>query len=52
VGNTGGLGGVFGPLYAVGHALPFPEARPYSPSIRYRLFNFFGSLAQKFTSKK
>ena len=25
-GNTGGLGGVFGLFYAIGYALPFPEA--------------------------
>ena len=32
VGNTGGLGGIFGPLVAIGKPLPFPEARPYKPS--------------------
>ena len=34
-GNTGGLGGVFGLFYAIGYALPFPEAQPYSPSPVY-----------------
>ena len=34
-GNTGGLGGVFGLFYAIGYALPFPEAQPYSPSPLY-----------------
>merc|ERR1712031_121028 len=34
-GNTGGLGGVFGLLYAIGKGLPFPEAQPYQPSIIY-----------------
>merc|ERR1719451_140785 len=34
-GNTGGLGGVFGLFYAIGYALPFPEAQPYSPSPFY-----------------
>eukprot|EP00471_Norrisiella_sphaerica_P004296 CAMPEP_0184479038 /NCGR_PEP_ID=MMETSP0113_2-20130426/899_1 /TAXON_ID=91329 /ORGANISM="Norrisiella sphaerica, Strain BC52" /LENGTH=264 /DNA_ID=CAMNT_0026857021 /DNA_START=95 /DNA_END=886 /DNA_ORIENTATION=+ len=29
VGNTGGLGGVFGYLYAIGKPLPFPEAQPW-----------------------
>ena len=26
IGNTGGLGGVFGIFYALGYGLPFPEA--------------------------
>ena len=47
IGNTGGLGGIFGPLVAIGKPLPFPEARPYKPSLRYRLFNWFGSLMQR-----
>ena len=34
-GNTGGLGGVFGLFYAIGYALPFPEAQPFSPSPLY-----------------
>ena len=34
-GNTGGLGGVFGLFYAIGYALPFPEAQPYAPSPLY-----------------
>ena len=34
-GNTGGLGGVFGLFYAIGYALPFPEAQPWSPSPVY-----------------
>ena len=34
-GNTGGLGGVFGLFYAIGYALPFPEAQPYKPSPLY-----------------
>lgn len=34
-GNTGGLGGVFGLLYAIGLALPFPEAQPWTPSPLY-----------------
>jgi len=51
VGNSGGLGGIFGPLYAIGKGLPFPEAKPYSKSIQFRLFSFFGSLIQKLSSK-
>ena len=32
LGNTGGLGGVYGILYAIGYGLPFPE-----PSAAIRL---------------
>lgn len=38
VGNTGGLGGIYGILYAIGYGLPFPEARPWKASPFYRLF--------------
>ena len=34
VGNTGGLGGLYGVLYAIGKPLPFPEARPWKMSKR------------------
>ena len=40
VGNTGGLGGVFGILYAIGKPLPFPEAQPYRKSLLFRLFSW------------
>ena len=52
VGNSGGLGGIFGPLYAIGKPLPFPEARPWSPTLQYRLFNFVGSLATKLSKTR
>jgi hypothetical protein len=48
IGNSGGLGGVFGPLYAIGRGLPFPEARPWKKSWQYSIFTFIGSLASKF----
>jgi len=35
LGNTGGLGGVFGLFYAIGKPLPFPEANPWKISKRY-----------------
>jgi hypothetical protein len=39
IGNTEGVGGVFGILKAVGKPLPFPEAqRLYTPSLRYEAF--------------
>lgn len=37
IGNTGGLGGLFGFLYAVGNPLPFPEGKPWAPSMRLSL---------------
>lgn len=52
VGNTGGLGGIFGFLYGVGQGLPIPECKPYKPSLRFRLFNFIGSVASRFRKKK
>ena len=44
VGNTGGLGGLYGVLYAIGKPLPFPEAQPWQISIRYQLFQKLGAL--------
>ena len=53
VGNTEGLGGVFGLLWAIGKSpFKFPEGRPWKPSLRYRLFMWFGALAAKFQKKK
>ena len=46
VGNTGGLGGLFGPLYAVGKGLPFPEAQPWKKSPQYALFQAVGGALQ------
>lgn len=34
IGNTGGMGGLFGPLFAVGHSLPVKEGQPWTPSLR------------------
>ena len=42
VGNTGGLGGLYGILYAIGRPLPFREARPWTPSLPYRAFQAVG----------
>ena len=47
IGNSGGLGGVFGPLYAIGRPLPFREARPYKKSIGFSLFTLIGNVASK-----
>ena len=44
IGNTGGLGGVFGPAYAIGKPLPFREAQPWKPSLRYRMLMQVGKL--------
>jgi len=51
LGNTGGLGGIFGPAYAIGKALPFPEAQPYKPSKRFRLITTIGRLASSIKKK-
>jgi len=40
VGNTGGLGGVFGLIHAIGGSLPFPEGKPWQPSLRWELFSY------------
>lgn len=55
LGNSGGMGGIFGPLYAVGKGFPFPEAKPFSPSWQFRTFSFVGQMAgkiAKLTGKK
>ena len=52
LGNTGGLGGIFGMLYAIGKSLPFPEAQPWKKSLKYKAFSFFGNLAQKFQKQQ
>ena len=44
IGNSGGLGGAYGLLYAIGKPLPFPEAQPWKISKRYRAFLFLGNL--------
>jgi hypothetical protein len=54
LGNTGGLGGVFGLFHAIGNALPFPEAQPGYPwriSKRYRLFQWLGRLSSSRSNK-
>jgi hypothetical protein len=43
-GNTGGLGGLYGILYAIGKPLPFPEAQPWKKSWQYALFQKIGAL--------
>lgn len=52
IGNTGGLGGIYGILYAMGKPLPFPEARPWKISLRYSLFLKLGALMSKLQAKK
>jgi len=48
-GNTGGLGGAFGFFYGTGNPLPIPECQPYRPSRRFRLLNFVGRTARRFS---
>jgi len=38
VGNTGGLGGLFGIMHGLGHTLPFPEGEPWTPSLGFDAF--------------
>jgi hypothetical protein len=52
IGNSGGLGGIFGIKYAVGNPFPFREAKPWTPSLGFRMFNFVGSIIQKFQKQK
>ena len=47
VGNTGGLGGLYGILYALGKPLPFPEANPWKKSWQYAFFQKLGALIQR-----
>jgi len=38
VGNTGGLGGLFGILHALGNTLPFPEGQPWKGSLKWEAY--------------
>lgn len=44
MGNTGGLGGVFGLMHGIGWTLPFPEGQPFRLSWRYRIFLWLESV--------
>lgn len=49
IGNTDGLGGVFGILKAIGHGLPFPEGQKlYNPSLRYEAFERLAKVGEAF----
>lgn len=51
VGNTGGLGGLFGILHALGNTLPFPEGQPWKPSVAMEAFtNHFPNLEKVWKS--
>lgn len=50
IGNTGGLGGLYGILYALGKPLPFPEANPWKKSFQYDLFQKVGGLLGSLSS--
>lgn len=50
-GNSGGMSALFGILYAVGRPLPFREAQPYTPSLRFRIFQKIGPLLQKLSKR-
>merc|ERR1712032_1571663 len=46
-GNTGGLGGAFGYMYAIGKPLPIPECQPYKKSKRFRALILVGNISKK-----
>ncbi|KAJ1641136.1 hypothetical protein T492DRAFT_923484 [Pavlovales sp. CCMP2436] len=47
IGNTNGLGAVFGILKAIGKSLPFPEAQAlYTPSLRFEGFERLGKAVE------
>jgi hypothetical protein len=49
IGNTEGLGGVFGIVKAVGKALPFPEGqRLYTPSLRFEALDRIAKIGESF----
>jgi hypothetical protein len=50
-GNTGGLGGLLGYYYGVGKPVPYPEGKPFKPSLAFSLFNFLGKIAVGISSK-
>ena len=52
VGNTGGLGGLYGIMYAIGRPLPFREAQPWRMSRRYKLFQAVGNFVGRAAAKK
>ena len=37
-GNCDGLGGVFGMIHSIGGSLPFPEGKPWKPSLEWEAF--------------
>lgn len=47
IGDTGGLGGIFGLLYGIDKGLPFPEAQPWEMSNQYKFFNFIQGFLSK-----
>jgi hypothetical protein len=50
-GNTGGLGGAFAFFYGVGRPLPFPEGKPYKPSLQRRILEGVTGFANRFKGK-
>eukprot|EP01023_Acetabularia_acetabulum_P058747 TRINITY_DN6983_c0_g1_i5.p2 TRINITY_DN6983_c0_g1~~TRINITY_DN6983_c0_g1_i5.p2 ORF type:complete len:275 (+),score=18.97 TRINITY_DN6983_c0_g1_i5:144-968(+) len=52
VGNTGGVGGLFGLFYAIGIPLPIPEAQPYKKSWQRSIFESLQLLTSWFNNNK
>jgi len=51
-GNTGGLGGAFGLMWAIDRPLPIPECQPYKASKRFRFLQLMGNIGKKFAKKQ
>ena len=49
--NTSGRGGILGYYCGVGKPLPYPEVKPFKPSLTYTIFNFIGSVAAGLKNK-
>jgi hypothetical protein len=46
IGNSGGVGGMFGLMVGIGKPLPFPEAQPYSRSWQFSTLILINRLTQ------
>jgi hypothetical protein len=52
IGNTGGLGGAFGFFWGTGNPLPFPECKPYKPSLQMRSISLVQKLLNLLSGKR
>jgi len=52
IGNAGGLGGLFGIIHAIGGSLPFPEGKPWKPSLQWEAFKRIPEIGKEWTKAK